>query len=155
MTEPRIRLAARALIVIDGCLLLVNAYPGDGPNLWCAPGGGCEVGEAVPDALTREVFEETGLQIIPGAFAGVSEFHNPRTGFHQVELFFHAAPQGALPEDWADPAGVVHRRCIFDRAMLPEIPHKPDNLAAMTFDRIPADYHGLRQMVERSELGEI
>ena len=153
MTSPR--LAARDLIVIDSKVLLVNAFPGDGPNLWCAPGGGCEVGEAITETLVREVHEETGLAIIPSEFAGLSEFHNPRTGFHQVELFFHATTEGPLPGEWADPEGIVHARRLADRAALTDLPHKPDNLAAMAFDRIPADYHGLRQMVERSELGEI
>ncbi|MEM9140044.1 MAG: NUDIX hydrolase [Pseudomonadota bacterium] len=148
-----IRLAARALIMIDGRVLLVNAFPGEGPNLWCAPGGGCEVGEAIPDTLTREVHEELGLKITIGAFAGVSEFQSAATGFHQVDLFFHAAANSALPSDWTDPEGVVHTHCLADRAMLMGLPHKPHNLAEMAFDGIQADYFGFHRMVERSSLG--
>ncbi|MEM7059988.1 MAG: NUDIX domain-containing protein [Pseudomonadota bacterium] len=150
-----VRLAARALVLIDERLLLVNAYPGPGSNLWCAPGGGCEAGESIPETLAREVHEETGLSIIVGDLAGAREFYNAGTGFHQAELFFHASADGPLPDGWDDPAGVVHARCLADRAMLPGLAHKPDNLAAMAFDRIPIAYHGMDRMVERSELGEI
>lgn len=154
MTRP-IRVAARALIVIEGRLLLVNAYSGDGPNLWCAPGGGCEVGEAMTDTLTREVMEETGLPITPGDLAGISEFHNPDTGFHQVEMFFYATPTGPLPDTWTDPEGVVHMRRLFRREELVDHPHKPDALAGMAFDRPMARYLGLRRMVRRRDLAPL
>ena len=42
-------------------MLLVNAYPGEASDLWCAPGGGAEAGTSLHDNLVREVLEETGL----------------------------------------------------------------------------------------------
>ena len=51
----RPRLAARALILHQDRLLLVNAYPGARLGLWCAPGGGCEAGQSLPENLAREV----------------------------------------------------------------------------------------------------
>ena len=88
MTQRPIRIACRAIIVRDGRLLLVNAFPGPTSNLWCAPGGGAEPGQSLPDNLAREVYEETGLLTEVGAPCLVNEFHNPADDFHQVEVFF-------------------------------------------------------------------
>ncbi len=142
-----IRVAARALIVIDQRLLLVNAYADPAKQLLCAPGGGGEPGEALTETLFREVYEETGLSIQPGALAGVSEFHDPDEGFHQLDLFFHAKALDALPEDWADPADIVERRLLVTRDDLAHHPHKPDHLATMAFDHAPPSYHGLERKV--------
>ena len=125
------RLAARALILHQDRLLLVNAYPGGTSDLWCAPGGGVEAGSSLPDNLIREVFEETGLTIAVGPPALINEFHDPKTGFHQVDLFFRATvTAGSLRDDWRDPEGVVSERRFFSRAELVDgqIRFKPDSL---------------------------
>ena len=87
-TSPR--LAVRAVILDAGRLLLVNAYPGEQSDLWCVPGGGAERGLGLEENLRREVREETGLEIAPGRLLGISEFHDPAAGFHQVDLIFAA-----------------------------------------------------------------
>lgn len=130
MTRPR--LAVRALIVDpEGRLLLVNAYAGQASDLWCAPGGGCEAGQSLPENLAREVQEETGLKVTIGAPALVNEFHDPKTGFHQVEVFFRAeVASGAIDDGWQDPEGVVNRRRWFSRIELAggHVRFKPDGL---------------------------
>ena len=94
---PGPRLAARAVIVEDGRLLLVNAVADPKATLWCAPGGGVETGASLPDTLIREVHEETGLVIEVGAPCLINEFHAPERGFHQVEVFFRCQiASGAL-----------------------------------------------------------
>ncbi|WP_435257976.1 NUDIX domain-containing protein [Thioclava sp. FR2] len=123
------RLAVRALIVADDQLLLVNAYPGGKSDLWCAPGGGVEAGSSLPANLAREVEEETGLQIEVGEPVLVNEFHDPKSGFHQVELFFRAEiVAGQIRQDWADPEGVVTERRFFSREEMATIRFKPDGL---------------------------
>lgn len=113
------RLAVRALILHQDRLLLVNAYPGGQSDLWCAPGGGAEAGQSLPDNLMREVREETGLLIEVGAPAMVNEFHDPASGFHQVDLFFRARiVAGAIDPGWIDPEGVVTERRFFAREEL-------------------------------------
>lgn len=135
-----IRLAVRAAIVHQGRLLLVNAYPPGGPVLWVLPGGGVERGESLTAALMREVFEETGLSIRPGAPVLVNEFHDPDTGFHQVEIAFHAtlAAAGAVPPSftgWTDRAGVVNRHKWVDQSEISALCHKPDRLAQAVWGR--------------------
>ncbi len=130
--KPRFpRLAARALILLDNRLLLVNAYPGGISDLWCAPGGGVQSGTSLPENLAREVLEETGLTIEVGLPAMINEFHDPRTGFHQVDLFFRATiTAGRLSADWRDPEQVVTERRFVSRTELAGLRHKPDSLAA-------------------------
>ena len=142
-----LRIAARAVIMIDGRVLLVNAYPGFAKRLWCAPGGGCNAGESVTQTLRREVREETGLDIVPGALAGVSEFHEPAEGLHQIDLFFRASAAHAPKAGWRDPEGIVSHWCLATRDELTGVHHKPDHLAAMAFDAGPAAYHGLELKV--------
>jgi ADP-ribose pyrophosphatase YjhB (NUDIX family) len=124
------RLAVRALILSQDRLLLVNAYPGGQSDLWCAPGGGVEPGTSLPDNLAREVHEETGLDIDVGEPCLVNEFHDPASGFHQVDLYFRCIPRGPLPDRWTDPEGIVTERAWFSRTDMAAIRFKPDSLAA-------------------------
>ncbi len=129
MTSPR--LAARALILDNDRLLLVNAYPGGRSDLWCAPGGGVERGTSLPENLMREVMEETGLTIAVGPPALVNEFHAPHSGFHQVEVFFRCTiTAGTIDPAWQDPEGIVTTRRFFARTDMAAIRFKPDSLPA-------------------------
>jgi 8-oxo-dGTP diphosphatase len=131
MARFKPRLAVRALILHEDRLLLVNAYPGTRLGLWCAPGGGCEAGQSLPENLAREVMEETGLTVDIGPPVLVNEFHDPDTGFHQVDLFFRCAVMaGDLDDSWTDPEGVVTDRRFFSRTELAagHIRFKPDSL---------------------------
>ncbi len=134
MTPP-IRLAVRAVILERGRLLLVNAYPGGRSDLWCAPGGGADPGVSLPENLAREVREETGLGIAVGAPCLVNEFHDPASGFHQVDIYFRCRIEtGALSAEWRDPEGIVTERRFFARAELAAVRVKPDSLAPVAWD---------------------
>lgn len=149
MTPRPPRLAVRAVIIQSGKLLLVNAYPGDQSDLWCAPGGGVEPGQSLPENLIREVWEETGLNISVGDPVGVNEFHNPDTGYHQVEVFFKAQVlAGQLNDDWQDSESIVTRRRFFSPQEVSTIRLKPDSLPDMAFGENPqAIYDPLERIV--------
>ena len=149
--KPRLpRLSTRALILSEGRLLLVNAFPSRVSDLWCAPGGGVEAGRSLPDNLMREVHEETGLTVAVGPLALVNEFHDPATGFHQVDLFFRCEiTAGRIAEGWRDPAKVVTERRFFSRDAMAAIRFKPDSLAEVAFGGIgPARYDPLEIIVK-------
>src|SRR6266516_3299153 len=62
------RIAASALIFDGERVLLAHRRDID---WWNLPGGGMEVGETVEEALYREVYEETGLQVEIEQLVGV------------------------------------------------------------------------------------
>lgn len=149
MRKP-IRIAARALILHQDRLLLVNAYPAAKSDLWCAPGGGAEAGASLPANLMREVAEETGLTISVGPPALINEFHDPATGFHQVEVFFRAQIlAGAISEEWRDPEGIVTLRRFFARAELESGRYrfKPSSLARVAWAEAGLGYDPLEVIV--------
>ncbi|MDQ0987270.1 NUDIX hydrolase [Streptomyces sp. V2I9] len=55
------RLAAYAVCIEDGRVLLALAVGPDGDRVWTLPGGGVEHAEDPYDTVVREVAEETGL----------------------------------------------------------------------------------------------
>ncbi len=141
------RLAVRALILRNDRLLLVNAFGKGVSDLWCAPGGGVNLGASLPDNLIREVMEETGLRVAIGAPALINEFHAPASGFHQVEIFFRCQiVSGAIDPNWRDPEGVVTERRFFSRAEIETIRVKPDSLAAAAWGD-GLHYDALEQMI--------
>ena len=129
-----IRLAARALLLHDDRLLLVNAYPGGTSDLWCAPGGGVEPHSSLPDNLRREVYEETGLCVTVGAPCLVNEFHDTSRDFHQVDVYFRCTLEtGTLDAAWRDPEGIVTERRFVSREDMAALRVKPDSLIDLAF----------------------
>lgn len=129
------RLAVRALIVHRGKLLLVNAWPDGQSDLLCVPGGGVEPGTSLPENVRREVLEETGLTVTVGAPCLVNEFHDPKSGFHQVDVYFHCSLEGStdIPSGWQDPEAVVTKRLWVDKEEMANLRFKPDSLRDLAF----------------------
>ncbi|MEM6311873.1 MAG: NUDIX hydrolase [Pseudomonadota bacterium] len=129
------RLAVRAVIVENDRLLMVNAWPDGKSDLLCAPGGGVEVHNALPDNLMREVYEETGLRVEVGSVCLVNEFHDPQGAFHQVDIYFRCTiTQGEIDPTWQDPENIVTTRLWVTQAELAHLNFKPDSLPAVAFD---------------------
>ena len=115
MNRP-IRTSAKALIIRDGKMLAIRLQ--DGPEIFhIMPGGGQEAGEALPDAVAREVAEELGIRVRVGDLAFVIE-GTQGEAFHRVDLVFlcdylceieHAELHGDTHQagfDWLDIAAL-------------------------------------------------
>jgi 8-oxo-dGTP diphosphatase len=127
------RLAVRGIVMREGRLLLVNAWKGK-DHIWCAPGGGVEPHNSLPDNLAREIHEETGLTVRVGAPCLVNEFHDPDHDFHQVDVYFRCTLVAGDPDgDWTDPEGIVSMRRWVTRAEMAALTVKPDSLAAVAW----------------------
>lgn len=135
MGQKTPRLAVRAVVLHQGRVLLVNAWPAGRSRLLCAPGGGVEPGHSLPDNLAREVREETGLDVEVGAPCLVNEFHDPKSGFHQVEVFFHCTLRGSAQVDpnWKDPEDIVSEHVWAAPEDFPQLLVKPDALYQLAF----------------------
>lgn len=73
------RIAAGALVEHEGRILLVRHRKEGAYDFWVAPGGGAEGTEDLRDTVRREVKEECGLEVEPGAVAYFEEFYSPDT----------------------------------------------------------------------------
>lgn len=95
MAAPKIRTAARAIIIKDHSLLVLRGTGLQG-EFYTLPGGGQRHGEALQEALLREVMEEVDLQVKVEHLLFVNEFIGERDSsfpgheqdVHQIDFTF-------------------------------------------------------------------
>ena len=104
----------------------------------------------MPDNLAREIFEETGLRVSVGAPCLVNEFHDPASGFHQVEVFFRCKLTGVteIDPDWQDPENIVSEHIWAAPEDFPQLMVKPDSLIDLAFSQSnKVSYDALERIV--------
>jgi 8-oxo-dGTP pyrophosphatase MutT (NUDIX family) len=96
MPAPKLRYAAKAILIEDGRLLCLRKR-GDIGVYYVLPGGGQEPGELLTETLARECLEELGARVEPGRLRFVQEyvgrnhlFKDAHGGMHFVNLYFEA-----------------------------------------------------------------
>ncbi|MGW2044450.1 NUDIX hydrolase [Streptomyces sp. NPDC001858] len=71
-----LRVAAYAVCVRGGQILLARSPAPDGTPEWVLPGGGMEHGEDPLDTVVRELDEETGYRVEVTGLLGIDSFRN-------------------------------------------------------------------------------
>ncbi|MFE3635051.1 NUDIX domain-containing protein [Streptomyces sp. NPDC059168] len=115
MTSPRVRVAAYVIRRQASSELLVFEHaqcPEAGTQV---PAGGVGSGEALEDAVLREVAEETGLRTATVLRrTAVEDKPHPKTGEPRRTSFFHVQAPADTPDAWehvvhgaGDDAGLV------------------------------------------------
>ncbi len=122
-------LGAFALLENDEGVLLVSntrTINGQPRAVWDLPGGGVEPGEALHEALTREMFEETGLAVTVGEMVLLAEGERVRGGQRVGvwrSVFFRVRADGQSVDTSRDPDILDHR--FASRDALPELLDAP------------------------------
>ena len=60
------RVGVGAVVLREGCILLVRRGAAPAQGLWAIPGGGLKLGETLQEGAEREILEETGIIIRAG-----------------------------------------------------------------------------------------
>ncbi|MGW3950533.1 NUDIX hydrolase [Streptomyces sp. NPDC004752] len=134
--RKRLRVAAYAVCVRDGQILLARSPALAGPPEWVLPGGGMEHGEDPYDTVRREVREETGYRIEVTGLLGVDSLRRtaPRrfgrgVDHHGVRLVYEGRITGGELRNevngstdlaaWQDLSAVagLHRVPLIDAAL--------------------------------------
>lgn len=133
----------RVLVIDAGQIVIlpaVGASTACGETVWRLPGGSLEPGESLADCATREVREETGLEVAVGRGAFLKEWVAPTycqpddapengAGFG-LEVFFYAALRGARELRAEHPAAPPRWVDLAELAELPLWPLPLKSLAA-------------------------
>lgn len=98
----RIRVAARALVLLDEHILLQRLDYTDA--YWYFPGGEVEFGETLEQSIRRELAEEISLDVrrIVYRFTANNRFARDGGEFHLLEHFFEVTPSSFEAESLED-----------------------------------------------------
>ena len=99
--EKRAQVGVGVIVVKGDKVLLGKRKDAHGNGTWSFPGGHLEFGEELEDCATREVAEETGIEIKNIRFAAVTNDIFPEEGMHYITVYMlcdHKSKEPAVME---------------------------------------------------------
>jgi 8-oxo-dGTP diphosphatase len=116
-----VELCVGAVLVDAGRLLLVRRAHAPGAGQWSIPGGRVEVGETLPEAVLRELREETGIEGMCGDLMGWVERMDDEHHFVILDFAVSTldpvepvAGDDAAEAEWVDLDEVGERQLVAD-----------------------------------------
>ncbi|MFE7772890.1 NUDIX hydrolase [Streptomyces sp. NPDC057445] len=107
--SQELRVAAYAVCVQDGRILLARWVARDGAKRWTLPGGGMDHGEDPLDTVVREVAEETGCSAEVTALLGIDTMRVRRgrrlggeSDFQSLRIVYEGRVTGGEPRPEPD-----------------------------------------------------
>jgi len=101
-------IGVHALIVKDGCVLLVKRAKEPNKGMWGIPGGRLELGETYSEAAKRELLEECSIEIEIERLLDVTDYilrdEQQRIKYHFVLLYLLARHQKGTVKAQSDAA---------------------------------------------------
>ncbi len=107
----------RAIVIKEDKILMVREKI---DNCWSLPGGWADVGYSPGEVVTKEVWEETGLQVKPTRLIGVldKKFHpHPPSPYHVYKIFIQCEITGGKLQPGMETSDVR----FFAKENLPEL----------------------------------
>jgi 8-oxo-dGTP pyrophosphatase MutT (NUDIX family) len=136
------RKAARAIVIQDGKLLVMNRNK-FGHQYYALVGGGVELNETPEQTVIREVQEETGLRITKARLVFIEEAGDP-FGTQYIFLCEHVPGDPKLAEDSEEMA--IHRlgKNLYEPGWLPidQLPEAPFLSETLQVALVYALHHG-------------
>lgn len=89
------------LIINDGKLLICKL---DTAEHYCLPGGHCHINETSPEAIKREIKEETGLDVKIDCLSALLEniYSTKKARMHEINFFYKLTPTDLPKEKQTD-----------------------------------------------------
>ena len=100
------RPAVGGVVIDKGRVLLVQRNKPPSKGEWAIPGGRVELGESLPEAVEREILEETGVEITAGevchVFDDIRRDEQGRVRFHYVIVDYFGIYKKGEPKPASD-----------------------------------------------------
>ncbi|MFI1409502.1 NUDIX hydrolase [Streptomyces sp. NPDC020707] len=123
--QKELRVAAYAVCVRDGRILLARWVARDGGRRWTLPGGGMDHGEDPYDTVIREAEEETGYTVEPLSLLGVDSIRRTHPRRLGADVDFYGL-------------GIVYEARVTDGELRHETDGSTDMAAWYPLEEVPA-----------------
>lgn len=126
--EKEHRISAGAIIIQDDQILLVRYNHTDGKSFLVGPGGGVLSNEGINQAVTREVREETGLEVSPFRILFVEDLLSRRYRMVKIWLLCETVGGHLEKTQGAKEEGIIEVGWYQKGQLFKEVVYPPDLL---------------------------